>query len=70
MKIGNAPMAYSLGLAIATADKNSVFKTIPGLERNVTMPAKGKISLDTIKDINPADDDISPLNFYREKLRI
>ena len=65
MKIGNAPMAYSLGIAIATADKNSVFKTIPGLERNVTMPAKGKISLDTIKDINPADDDSLTFEFLQ-----
>lgn len=65
MKIGNAPMAYSLGIAVATADKDSVFKTIPGLERNVTLPAKGKISLGTTKDINPADDDVLTFEFLQ-----
>ena len=65
MKIGNAPMAYSLGVAVASADKDSEFKTIPGLERNVTLPAKGKISLGTTKDINPADDDVLTFEFLQ-----
>jgi molecular chaperone DnaK len=65
MKISNAPMAYSLGIAVATADKDSVFKTIPGLERGVTMPAKGKITLGTTKDVNPADDDNLVLEFLQ-----
>ena len=65
MKIGNAPMAYSLGVAVATADKDSVFKTIPGLERSVTLPPKGKISLGTTKDVNPADDDNLVLEFLQ-----
>ncbi|MBT5715385.1 MAG: Hsp70 family protein [Opitutae bacterium] len=65
MKIGNPPMAYSLGIAVANTDKDSVFKTIPGLERKAVLPAKGKLLLGTTKDINPADDDNLTFEFLQ-----
>ena len=56
--IANAPMAYSFGVALAS-ERGSIYQGIEGLERNRPLPAKGKITVRTLQDINPLVDTLT-----------
>lgn len=56
LKIANATLPYAIGLEIyeSTESKQGVYH-LDGLEKNSTLPAKGKRRLRTMKDIRPAN---------------
>lgn len=54
MKIANATLPYSVGLELYdTVDNKQGVYPLAGLEKNKTLPAKGKGSFKTMKDIRP-----------------
>lgn len=54
MKIANATLPYSIGLEVYdTVDNKQGVYPLAGLEKNKTLPAKGKGSFRTMKDIRP-----------------
>ena len=54
MKIANATLPYSIGLELYdTVDNKQGVYPLAGLEKNKTLPAKGKGSFKTMKDIRP-----------------
>ncbi|HMX99870.1 MAG TPA: Hsp70 family protein, partial [Agitococcus sp.] len=56
LKIANATLPYAIGLEIyeSTESKQGVYH-LDGLEKNSTLPAKGKGRFKTMKDIRPAN---------------
>ena len=54
MKIANATLPYSVGIEVYdTVDNKQGVYPLAGLEKNKTLPAKGKGSFKTMKDIRP-----------------
>ena len=54
MKIANATLPYSVGIEVYdTVDNKQGVYPLAGLEKNKTLPAKGKGSFNTMKDIRP-----------------
>ncbi|MFV5453243.1 Hsp70 family protein [Acinetobacter towneri] len=54
VKIANATLPYSIGLEVYdTVDNKQGVYPLAGLEKNKTLPAKGKGSFKTMKDIRP-----------------
>ena len=54
MKIANATLPYSVGIEVYdTVDNKQGIYPLSGLEKNKTLPAKGKNSFKTMKDIRP-----------------
>ena len=71
LKIASATLPYSVGLEIfdSVQTKQGVF-TLEGLEKNKTLPAKGKGKFKTMKDIRAgmrADELIIPIYEYRQE---
>ena len=56
LKIANATLPYAIGLELFDSEQESEGVTsIPGLGKNATLPAKGKIQLKTSKTIRPGN---------------
>jgi molecular chaperone DnaK len=56
IRVPDATLTYSIGIeAIDSSKGKACFHSIPGLERNKTLPAKGKIPLKTQKAIRPGN---------------
>lgn len=71
LKIANATLPYSVGLEIfdSLATKQGVF-ALEGLEKNKTLPAKGKGKFKTMQDIRAgvkSDELIIPIYEYRQE---
>tara|TARA_B100000161_G_scaffold52228_1_gene34096 strand:+ start:1015 stop:3534 length:2520 start_codon:yes stop_codon:yes gene_type:complete len=66
VKSGSATLAYSYGLELLGDNGKANFYSIPGLEKNNTMPASGeKSGLPTQKDIRPGTDDFINISIYQ-----
>lgn len=56
LKIANATLTYAIGLEVySTSDNKQGVYHLDGLEKNMTLPAKGKGRYKTMKDIRPAN---------------
>ena len=56
LKVANATLPYAIGLEVYnTLDTKQGVYSLDGLEKNKTLPAKGKGSFKTMKDIRPAN---------------
>ena len=56
LRVPDATLTYSIGIeAIDSSKGKSCYHSIPGLQRNNTLPAKGKITLRTQKAIRPGN---------------
>ena len=66
VKTGSATLAHNLGIGLRGDNGKENFFTIPGLNKNVTMPASGEISgLKTQKDLRPGTDDFINISIYQ-----
>ncbi|MDC0204761.1 Hsp70 family protein [Flavobacteriales bacterium] len=66
VKSGSATLAYNFGVELLGENGKANFYTIPGLEKNNTMPACGeKSGLKTQKDIRPGTDDNIKISIYQ-----
>ena len=66
VKSGNATLAMNYGVELLGENGKANFQSIPGLERNQTMPASGeKAGLRTQKDIRPGSNDEINISIYQ-----
>jgi molecular chaperone DnaK len=66
VKTGNATLAYHVGVGLLGDNGKENFYTIPGLGKNVTMPASGEMAgLKTQKDLRPGTDDFINISIYQ-----
>ena len=67
VKTGSATLAYHVGVGLLGDNGKENFYTIPGLEKNKTMPASGElVGLKTKKDLRPGSDDyIKIISIYQ-----
>ena len=66
VKTGKATLAYNYGIEMQNSEGKPVFITVPGLEKNQTLPANGEITgLTTKRDLRPGTDDAILIPVYQ-----
>jgi len=66
VKTGKATLAYNYGIEMQNAEGKPVFITVPGLEKNQTLPATGELTgLKTRRDLRPGTDDSILIPVYQ-----